>query len=63
MEKKYYVIKNMMLANTLTFITGQMPYIYRSNIDEKKKVWSFINDEKFREGLKSIIRLRDNINQ
>lgn len=43
MEKKYYVVKSLMLANGITFITGQKPFVYDSNQTENKHVYSFVN--------------------
>lgn len=50
-NKKYYVVKSLMLANSLTFITGQKPYVYDSLSDKGKQVFSFINSEELQEAL------------
>lgn len=50
-ERKYYIIKNRNMMITLSHITGQKPFEYEDNNDKTKKVWSFINDENFKEAM------------
>lgn len=50
-DKKYYVVKSLMMANALTFITGQKPYVYDSLSEKGKHVYSFMNNEMFQEAL------------
>lgn len=48
---KYYVVKSLMMANALTFMTGQKPYIYDSLSEVGKHVYSFLNTEELQKAL------------
>lgn len=46
---KYYIIKNKDIATTIEVLTGQHPFTYPNKFEEGSFVYSFVNDEKFRE--------------
>ena len=48
-ENKYQPIFNKEIAMTLQTLTGQKPYIFKDLLHEGRCVWSFVNDEEFRE--------------
>ncbi|SCI99473.1 Uncharacterised protein [uncultured Clostridium sp.] len=48
-DYKYYIVKNRDLAICLKMLTQQEPYIYPNKFIEGEHVWSFRNDESFKE--------------
>ena len=54
---KYHVIKNRDLAITLETLTGQHPKELVDRFKEGAYVWSFINDEKFKEVYEIVMSL------
>lgn len=62
MNNKFYVIKTKKLAEMLSYLTGQKPYQYDSEI-EGFKVWSFVNDDKFKDALTTITELMKRMNK
>lgn len=57
-DNRYYIVNSLMMANALTFITGQMPYVFESRFCEGKKVWSFVNDDNFKKALTKLTELQ-----
>lgn len=62
-NKKYYVVKSLMMANALTFITGQKPYVYDSLSKKGKHVYSFMNNEVFQEALLILNEAKDKLRE
>ena len=48
-QNKYKQIFNKDIAMTLQTLTGQKPYIFKDLLHEGRTIWSFINNEEFRE--------------
>lgn len=51
------------MANALTLITGQMPYVFTANKGENKKVWSFVNDENFQTAIAELTKLKNRLHK
>lgn len=56
---KYYIIKNEDMAITLRMLTQSDPYIYPNKFKSGEFVYSFINDEAFKEALEIAHKLID----
>ncbi|WP_303188437.1 hypothetical protein [Clostridium saudiense] len=56
-NSKYYIIKDKDIAVTIETLTGQHPYAYENKYEKGKFVYSFINDEKFKEIFKLVMEL------
>lgn len=54
-EKKYRQIFNRDLAITLQTLTGQKPYVFKDLLHEGKIIWSFINNEEFKEAFNVVM--------
>lgn len=48
-ESKYYVMKNKNFAITVSYLLNRPFYTFDDRFEEGKKVYSFLDDEKFRE--------------
>ena len=57
-KQKYYIVKNKALATTLSYILNRKFYVYDDNI-KGGKMYSFVDDEKFREVFKLVMDARD----
>ncbi|UFH66436.1 hypothetical protein KQH81_07915 [Clostridium cadaveris] len=53
MEKqKYYVLDNKYMADAISYLLGRRYMIFDDRFNERKKVYSFVDDNSFREVLK-----------
>lgn len=59
---KYYVMKNKNMAITISFLLGRSFYTFDDRFNEGRKVYSFIDDDKFREILTLVSNLRNSNN-
>ncbi|HII4449382.1 TPA: hypothetical protein ACY4RW_001281 [Clostridium perfringens] len=50
-KSRYYIIDNKNMAITLGFLLNREFYRYDDRFNEGKKVYSFVDDAKFREAL------------
>ena len=48
-RNNYKQIFNKDIAMALQTLTGQKPYIFKDLLHEGRCIWSFVNDEEFRE--------------
>ena len=62
-NKEFYVVKSLMLANSLTFITGQIPYKFDDINNKGRFVWSFKNDDNFKEAIAKLTRLKNKLHK
>lgn len=56
---KYYIMKNKNMAITISFLLGRSFYTFDDRFNEGKKVYSFIDDDKFREILTLVSNVRN----
>ena len=59
---KYYFMKNKNMAITISFLLGRSFYTFDDRFNEGRKVYSFIDDDKFREILTLVSNLRNSNN-
>ncbi|MBP1889786.1 hypothetical protein J2Z53_001369 [Clostridium moniliforme] len=57
-KKKYYVLKNKNMAITISFLLNKPFYTFDDRFNEGKKVYSFEDDDKFREILTLVSKIR-----
>ena len=57
-KEKYYIVKNKALATTLGYVLNRVYYTYDDPL-KGGKMYSFVDDEKFREAFKLIMDYRD----
>lgn len=65
-EIKYYIVKNKKLAMALEYVTQQQAYKFPNqnydpdfDSDDKKYVYSFVNNEKFQKAYTVLIEARN----
>lgn len=58
-NKKYYIVKNESMAICLRMLTQSDPYIYDNKFKKGEYVYSFVNDEAFKEALEIAQKLID----
>lgn len=54
---KYYIIKDKDLAVTIETLSGQHPFEFPHNFKAGSSVYSFVNDDKFKEIYKIVMDL------
>lgn len=60
---KYYIVKGIYLANALSFVTGQKPYVFQDSYNKNMKVFSFVKDEKLNKALTELNKLRNELQE
>ncbi|EPB8168461.1 hypothetical protein [Clostridium perfringens] len=59
MYKKYYVMKNKNMAIAVSFLLGKPFYTFDDRFNKGKKVYSFEDNDKFREILTLVSTIRN----
>ena len=59
--EKYYAVKGINLANAISFITGQKPYVFDDKYNKDLKIFSFVRDENFDKALDELNKLREKL--
>ena len=55
---KYYAVKGINLANAISFVTGQKPYVFDDKYNKDMKIFSFVRNENFDMALDELNKLR-----
>ena len=58
MKNKYYIMKNKNMAITISFLLNKPFYTFDDRFEKGKKVYSFEDNEKFREILTLVSKIR-----
>lgn len=62
-KDKYYIISNKALALAIAYTTGEKFYTYDDKFNEGKKIYSFINSDKFKEAYQIINDLKKKLDR
>lgn len=62
-ERKYYTMNNKYQAMAISYILGRKIFVVNDKFDENKVLYSFLDDEKFREVLTKVTKIRNEYNE
>ena len=62
-ERKYYIMNNKYQAMAISYILGRKIFVVNDKFDENKVLYSFLDDEKFREVLTKVTKIRNEYNE
>lgn len=62
-ERKYYMMNNKYQALAISYILGRKIFVVKDKFDENKVLYSFLDDEKFREVLTKVTKIRNEYNE